>query len=142
MRPGHWGGREGVYLDWVGIVYYCVDHFILCLVIFALYYIYSLPNLSTIDQNTIAIHSRMQWPESKNHKLVGKYTRETPPGCPGGGTQGYKGAAPALRIPRRKGSFLRPPHVRNFVKEGYFFVPRCEEWGSKIPLRNIRGFDA
>ena len=32
-----------------------------------------------------------------------------------------------------KGSFLRPPHVRDFVKEGYFFVLRYEVWASKSP---------
>ena len=44
----------------------------------------------------------------------------------------------------RRGLFLRPPHVREFVKEGYFFVPRYEVWGSKSPCkpRNIRGSDA
>ena len=44
----------------------------------------------------------------------------------------------------RRGLFLRPPHVRDFVKEGYFFVPRYEVWGSKSPCkpRNIRGSDA
>ena len=44
----------------------------------------------------------------------------------------------------RRGLFLRPPHVRDFVKEGYFFVPRYEVWGSKSPYnpRNIRGSDA
>ena len=52
----------------------------------------------------------------------------------GGGTQVQRGAVPALRISRKKGSFLRPPHVRNFIKEGYFFVPRHEVWGVKIPL--------
>ena len=62
----------------------------------------------------------------------------------GGGTQVQKGAAPALRISRKKGSFLRPPHVRDFVKEEYFVVPRFEVWGSKSPYnpRNIRGSDA
>ena len=56
----------------------------------------------------------------------------------GGGTQVQRGAAPALCI------FLRPPHVRNFVKEGYFFVPRYEVWGSRSPYnpRNIGGSDA
>ena len=54
---------------------------------------------------------------------------------PGGGTQVQRGAAPALRISRKKGSFLRPPHVRDFVKEGYFCVPRYEVWGVKIPLQ-------
>ena len=44
----------------------------------------------------------------------------------------------------RRGLFLRPPHVRDFVKEGYFFVPRYEVWRSKSPYnpRNIRGSDA
>ena len=37
-----------------------------------------------------------------------------------------RGAAPALPISPKKGSFLRPPHVRDFVKEGYFLVPRYE----------------
>ena len=52
----------------------------------------------------------------------------------GGGRGGHSGAegrgdAPALHISRRKGSFLRPPHVRDFVKERYVFVPRYEVWG-------------
>ena len=44
----------------------------------------------------------------------------------------------------RRGLFWRPPHVRDFVKEGYFFVPRYEVWGLKSPYnpRNIRGSDA
>ena len=62
----------------------------------------------------------------------------------GGGTQVQRGVAPALRISRKMGSFLRPPHVRDFVKEGYFFVPRYEVWGSKSPYnpRSLRGSDA
>ena len=48
----------------------------------------------------------------------------------GGGHSGTEGGgAPALGISRKKGSFLRPPHVRDFVKEGYFFVPRYEVRG-------------
>ena len=44
----------------------------------------------------------------------------------------------------RRGLFLKPPHVRDFVKEGYFFLPRYEVWGSKSPYnpRNIRDSDA
>ena len=63
---------------------------------------------------------------------------------PGEGTQVQRRAAPALHISRKKGLFLRPAHVRDFVKEGYFFVPRYEVWGSKSPYnpRNIRGSDA
>ena len=44
------------------------------------------------------------------------------PGGGRGGTQVQRGAALALRISRKKGSFLRPSHVRDFVKEGYIFV--------------------
>ena len=52
----------------------------------------------------------------------------------GGGTQVQRGAAPTLRISRKKGSFLRPPHFRDFVKEGYIFVPRYEIYGGENPL--------
>ena len=68
-----------------------------------------------------------------------------PGGGGGGGALMYRGgAAPSLRISRKKGSFLRPPHVRDFVKEGYFFVPRYEVWGSKSHYnpRHIRGSDS
>ena len=63
----------------------------------------------------------------------------------GGGALGYR-RGPHLRyvFRGRRGLFLRPPHVRDFVKEGYVFVPRYEVWGSKSPYnpRNIRGSDA
>ena len=61
-----------------------------------------------------------------------------------GGSQEQRGAAPALRVSRRKGSFLRPLHACDFVKEGYFFVPRYEVWVSQSPYnpRNTRGSDA
>ena len=35
----------------------------------------------------------------------------------------------------RRGLFLRPPHVRDFVKEGYFFV---RSMGVKIPLQSTK----
>ena len=56
----------------------------------------------------------------------------------GGGALRYRGGggAPALRISRKKGSFLRPPHVRDFVKEWYFFVPRYEVWGGGGGVKN------
>ena len=47
----------------------------------------------------------------------------------GGHSCRYRGAAPALRISRKKVSFLRPPHVRDFITDGYFFVPRYDVWG-------------
>ena len=63
----------------------------------------------------------------------------------GGGALSFRGG-PHLRyvFRGRRGLFLRPPHVRDFVKEGYFFVHRYEVWGSKSPYnpRNIRGSDA
>ena len=49
-----------------------------------------------------------------------------------------RGTAPALIISRKKGSFLRPPHVRHFVKEGYFFVPRSEILVVKLPLQSTK----
>ena len=63
----------------------------------------------------------------------------------GGGGGGYRGG-PHLRyvFRGRRGLFFKSPHVRDFVKEGYFFVPRYEVWGSNNhynPL-NIRGSDA
>ena len=51
----------------------------------------------------------------------------------GGGTQVQRGAAPSLRISRRRGLFLRPPHVRDFVKEGYFLYPGTK-YGGQNPL--------
>ena len=59
-------------------------------------------------------------------------------GVGGGGHSDTEGAAPAIGIMPKKGSFLRPPHVRDFVKEGYFFVPRYEVWGVKIPLQSTK----
>ena len=52
------------------------------------------------------------------------------PGGGGGGALRYRGG-PHLRyvFRGRRGLFLRPPHVRHFVKEGYFFVLRYEVWG-------------
>ena len=46
-----------------------------------------------------------------------------------GGFQVPRGAPPALRISRKKGSFLRPPHVRDFVKEGYFICTQVRSMG-------------
>ena len=61
----------------------------------------------------------------------------------GGGAVRYIGGPHLLYVfCGRRG--LRPPHVCDFVKEGYFFVPRYEILGSKSPYnpRNIRGSDA
>ena len=60
-----------------------------------------------------------------------------PPGG-GGGTQVQRKAAPLLHISRKKGSFLRPPYVRDVVKEGYIFVPSYEVCRLKIPLQSMK----
>ena len=48
-------------------------------------------------------------------------------------SQVQRGAAPALRISRKK-VFIKPPHVRDFVKEGYFCVPwySRSDWASEF----------
>ena len=58
----------------------------------------------------------------------------------GGGHSGTEGGRTFVAYFAEEGSFLRPPHVRDFVKQGYFFVPRYEVWGSESPYnpRNIR----
>ena len=67
----------------------------------------------------------------------------------GGGHSGTEGGRTRVKYFAEEGVFLRPRHVRDFVKEGYFFVPGYEVWGGggggwKSPYnpRNIRGFDA
>ena len=47
----------------------------------------------------------------------------------GGGTQIQRGAAPALRISRKKGSFFKPSACPRFCKRRVLFVPRCEVRG-------------
>ena len=67
----------------------------------------------------------------------------------GGGALRYRGGHHPRDLFRgRRGLFFRPPHVRDFVKGGYFFVPRYEVWGGGgggggvYNPRNIRGPDA
>ena len=48
----------------------------------------------------------------------------------GGGTQVQRGAAPSLRVSRRKGSFFKTSACPRFCKRRVLFVPRCEVWGS------------
>ena len=52
----------------------------------------------------------------------------------GGGGGGH----PRYVFRGRRGLFLRPPQVRDFVKEGYFFVHRYEVLGVKIPLQSTK----
>ena len=50
-----------------------------------------------------------------------------------GGTQVQREAAPVLRISRKKGSFLGPPHVHDSVKEWYFLYLGTKYGGKKSP---------
>ena len=47
----------------------------------------------------------------------------------GGGALRYRGGPHPRYIFCGRRFFLRPPQVRDFVKEWYFFVPRYEVWG-------------
>ena len=53
------------------------------------------------------------------------------PEGPGGALRYRRGPHLRYVFRGRRGLFLRSPHVRDFVKEGYFFVLRYEVWGSK-----------
>ena len=66
----------------------------------------------------------------------------TPPPPPPGFTQVQRGAAPSLRISRKE-SFLSPPHVRDFVKEGYFLYQGTKYGGggggeNRVPLQSTK----
>ena len=76
--------------------------------------------------------------DSFRQQYSGQYCPPPPPPPGGGGALKYRGG-PHLRyvFRGRRGIFLRPPHVRDFVKEGYFFVPRYEVWGSKSPYTQV-----
>ena len=80
--------------------------------------------------------------KSLHHTLTGTISGRDKPR--GGALRHRGGKRPRYVFRGRSGIFLRSRHVRDFVKEGYFFVPRYEVWGSKSPFnpRNIRGSDA
>ena len=87
----------------------------------------------------------LQFSHSLFHTINSHHAPARGEGGGGGGVLRYKGGPHLSYVFRgRRGLFLRPPHVRDFVKEGYFFVPRYEVWGSKSPYnpQNIRGSDA
>ena len=54
---------------------------------------------------------------------------------PGGGTQVQRGAAPALRISRKKGSFFKTACLR-FCKRRVLFRTQVRSMGVKIPLQS------
>ena len=57
---------------------------------------------------------------------------------PGRGTRVQRGAAPTLHILRKKGSFLRPPHVRDFVKRRVLICTQVLSVGVKVQLQSTK----
>ena len=56
----------------------------------------------------------------------------------GGGTQVQRGAAPALRISRKKGSFLKTSACPRFSKRRVLFCTQVRSMGVKIPLQSTK----
>ena len=56
----------------------------------------------------------------------------------GGGTQVQRGAAPALRIPRKKGSFFKTSACPRFCKRRVLFRSQVRSMGVKIPLESMK----
>ena len=57
---------------------------------------------------------------------------------PGGGTQVQRGAAPALRISRKKGSFFKTSACPRFCKRRVLFCTQVRSMGVKIPLQSTK----
>ena len=56
----------------------------------------------------------------------------------GGGTQVQSGAAPALHISRRKGSFFKTSACPRFCKRRVLFCTQVRSMGVKIPLQSTK----
>ena len=66
-------------------------------------------------------------------------SRQTQLCCPGGGgVSGSEGGRTRVPFFAEEMVFSRPPHVHDFVNEGYFFVPRNEVWVAKITLQSMK----
>ena len=57
---------------------------------------------------------------------------------PGGGTQVQRGAAPSLRISRKKGSFFKTSACPRFCKRRVLFCTQVRSMGVKIPLQSTK----
>ena len=57
---------------------------------------------------------------------------------PRGGGEVQRGAHLRYVFRGTWGLFLRHPHVRDFVKEGYFFCTQVRSMGVKIPLQSTK----
>ena len=58
-------------------------------------------------------------------------------GSGGGGLSGTEGGRTHVKYVT-EGVFFKNSACPRFVKEGYFFEPRYEVWGLKIPLRSMK----
>ena len=56
----------------------------------------------------------------------------------GGGTQVQRGAAPSLRISRKKGSFFKTSACPRFCKRRVLFCTQVRSMGVKIPLQSTK----
>ena len=56
----------------------------------------------------------------------------------GGGTQVQRGAAPALHISRKKGSFFKTSACSRFCKRRVLFCTQVRSMGVKIPLQSTK----
>ena len=56
----------------------------------------------------------------------------------GGGSQIQRGAAPALRISRKKGSFFKTFPCPRFCKRRVLFCTQIRSMGVKIPLQSTK----
>ena len=66
------------------------------------------------------------------------WASETAAAKPGGGTRVQRGAAPALRISRMKGSFLKTSACQRFCKRKVLFCTQVRSMGVKIPLQSTK----
>ena len=60
--------------------------------------------------------------------------------CPGegGGTHVQRGAAPSVRITRKKGSFFKTSTCPRFCKRRVLFCTKVRSMGFKIPLQSTK----
>ena len=56
----------------------------------------------------------------------------------GGGTQVQRGAAPSLRISRKKGFFFKTSACPRFCKRRVLFCTQVRSMGVKIPLQSTK----
>ena len=63
---------------------------------------------------------------------------ENPSKSPGEGTQVQRGAAPSLRISRKKGSFFKTSACPRFCKRRVLFCTQVQSMGVKIPLQSTK----